>query len=70
VSDDSTDRIERLEEQVAHQARVIEELSDQVQSLWTLVEALKRKQKMSGERLADLEDLLREKPAITKPPHY
>lgn len=70
MSDDSTDRIERLEEQVAHQARVIEELSDQVQSLWTLVEALKRKQKMSGERLADLEDLLREKPAITKPPHY
>ena len=64
------DRIERLEEQVAHQARVIEELSDQVQSLWTLVEALKRKQKMSGERLADLEDLLREKPTITKPPHY
>jgi SlyX protein len=70
VSDDSTDRIERLEEQVAHQAHTIEELSDQVRSLWTLVEALKRKQKMSGERLTDLEGLLREKPAITKPPHY
>nr|WP_154719396.1 SlyX family protein [Ciceribacter naphthalenivorans] len=67
---DPEDRILRLEETVAHQARVIEELSDQITEQWKVVEQTRAKLDRLTERFLSLEEQGLEAPAITRPPHY
>ena len=64
------DRLLRLEETVAHQARVIEELSDQLTEQWKVVEQTRAKLDRLTERFLSLEEQSLEAPAITRPPHY
>ena len=67
---DQEDRITRLEETVAHQSRVIEELSEQLTEQWKVVEQARTKLDRLTERFLSLEEQSLEAPAITKPPHY
>ena len=63
-------RIDALEEHAAHQARVIDDLSEQLASQWSTVDQLAKKQKKLIERLVELEEQSRDAPPVTKPPHY
>ncbi|MDM9646900.1 MULTISPECIES: SlyX family protein [unclassified Rhizobium] len=67
---DQTDRITQLEETVAHQAKTIEELSDQLTEQWKVVEQTRAKLDRLTERFLSLEEQALEAPAITRPPHY
>ncbi len=69
MSEDDT-RITRLEEQLAHQARTIEELNEQLVQQWRIVEQTRAKLDALTERFLNLEEQSLEAPAITKPPHY
>ncbi|MFK0276000.1 SlyX protein [Ensifer sp. KUDG1] len=64
------ERITRLEETVAHQAKTIEELSDQLAEQWKVVEQTRAKLDRLTERFLTLEEQSLDAPAITKPPHY
>lgn len=68
--DTQDERITRLEETVAHQTRVIEELSDQLTEQWKVVEQTRAKLDRLTDRFLNLEEQSLEAPAITKPPHY
>ena len=68
VTDD--DRILKLEELATHQAKVIEELSDQLAEQWKVVEQTRAKLDRLTERFLSLEEQSLDAPAITKPPHY
>ncbi|MDI7863912.1 SlyX family protein [Rhizobiaceae bacterium n13] len=63
-------RITRLEEQLAHQARTIEELSEQLTQQWKVVEQTRAKLDALTQRFLSLEEQSLEAPAITRPPHY
>lgn len=64
------DRITRLEELVAHQGRIIEELSEQLVEQWKLAEQSRNKLDRLAERFLALEEQSLDAPAITRPPHY
>jgi len=64
------ERITRLEETVAHQGRVIEELSDQLAEQWKVVEQTRAKLDRLTERFLSIEEQVLDAPPITKPPHY
>lgn len=70
MDDAQNDRITRLEETVAHQARVIEELSDQLAEQWKVAEQTRTKLDRLTERFLTLEETSLDAPAITRPPHY
>ena len=63
-------RIASLEEHAAHQAKAIEELSDQLTEQWRVVEQLRSKLDRLTERFLVLEEGSLDAPAITRPPHY
>ncbi len=63
-------RIARLEEHIAHQALIIEELSGQLAEQWKIVEKLQNKQERLIERFLALESQSTDAPPVTKPPHY
>ncbi len=67
---DEQNRITTLEEMVAHQAKIIEELSDQIAEQWKVVEQTRQKLDRLTERFLTLEEQSLDSPAITKPPHY
>jgi SlyX protein len=67
---EETNRITKLEEIVAHQAKTIEELSDQLTEQWKVVEQTRAKLDRLTERFLSLEEQALEAPAITRPPHY
>ncbi|HCL67819.1 MAG TPA: hypothetical protein DIC56_23880 [Rhizobium sp.] len=67
---DEDDRIMRLEETLAHQGRIIEELSDQLAEQWRVVEQTRAKLERLTERLLTMEEQSHDAPPITKPPHY
>ena len=69
MSEDN-ERITRLEETIAHQAKIIEELSDQLAEQWKVVEQTRAKLDRLTERFLNLEEQSIEAPAITRPPHY
>ncbi|CAN7252319.1 SlyX family protein [Pararhizobium sp. LjRoot238] len=69
MSKDS-ERITRLEETVAYQAKTIEELSDQLAEQWKIVEQTRAKLDRLTERFLSLEEQSLDAPAITRPPHY
>ncbi|MCS4243482.1 MULTISPECIES: SlyX family protein [Rhizobium/Agrobacterium group] len=63
-------RVVSLEETVAHQSRVIDELSDQLAEQWRVVEQTRAKLDRLTERFLSLEEQSLDAPAITRPPHY
>ncbi len=63
-------RIITLEETVAHQAKTIDELSDQLAQQWRVIEQTRQKLDRLTERFLSLEGQSLEAPAITRPPHY
>ena len=67
---EDNERIVRLEELLAHQAKTIEELSDQLTEQWKVVEQTRAKLDRLTERFLSLEEASLEAPAITRPPHY
>ncbi|MFN7009524.1 MAG: SlyX family protein [Allorhizobium sp.] len=67
---DQEERLLRLEETVAHQSRIIEELSDQLAEQWKVAEQTRAKLDRLTERFLSLEEQALEAPAITRPPHY
>ena len=69
MSNDS-ERLIRLEETIAHQAKTIEELSDQLTEQWKVVEQTRAKLDRLTERFLSLEEQSLDAPAITRPPHY
>jgi SlyX protein len=68
VSDE--ERLVKLEELAAHQAKVIEELSDQLAEQWKVMEQTRAKLDRLTERFLSLEETSLEAPAVTRPPHY
>ena len=64
------DRLTALEELTAHQAKTIDELSDQVAEQWKTIEQMRRALERLGERLIGLEDRTTEAAPVTRPPHY
>lgn len=64
------ERLVKLEELAAHQAKVIEELSDQLAEQWKVVEQARAKLDRLTERFLTLEETTLDAPAITRPPHY
>ncbi|EHS52466.1 Protein slyX [Rhizobium sp. PDO1-076] len=67
---DQDERIMRLEEMLAHQARVIDDLSDQLAEQWKVVEQTRTKLERLSERFSNIEEQSLDAPAITRPPHY
>ncbi|MGM4912543.1 SlyX family protein [Rhizobium sp. 768_B6_N1_8] len=67
---DEAARITRLEEMLAHQAKTIDELSDQLAEQWKVMEQTRAKLDRLTERFLSIEEQSLEAPAITKPPHY
>ena len=63
-------RIIALEETIAHQAKTIEELSDQLTEQWKVMEQIRAKLDRLTERFLSLEEQSLDAPAITRPPHY
>ncbi len=64
------ERLVKLEELAAHQAKVIDELSDQLAEQWKVVEQTRAKLDRLTERFLTLEETTLDAPAITRPPHY
>ncbi|MBO0661991.1 SlyX family protein [Jiella sp. MQZ9-1] len=68
--DGEASRIEDLEVMVAHQARIIEELSEELTRAFRMIERLQHLGQALGERLGAVEEVALPKPEATKPPHY
>lgn len=63
-------RILHLEETMAHQTRIIEDLSGEIAEQWKIIEQMRTKLDRLTERFLSLEEQTLEAPAITRPPHY
>ena len=63
-------RLTALEEQIAHQAVTIEELSATIARQWEQMDKMKLKLDALTRRFLDLEEATAPSPEITKPPHY
>ena len=63
-------RLVQLEELAAHQAKVIDELSDQLAEQWKVVEQTRAKLDRLTERFLTLEESTGEAVPVTRPPHY
>jgi len=70
MTSETENRIIALEETVAHQVKVIEELSDELAEQWKVVEQTRAKLDRLTERFLSLEEQSLDAPAITRPPHY
>jgi SlyX protein len=68
--DDQAQRIMKLEELAAHQARAIDELSTELANQWKIIDQMQKKLDRLTERFSALEEASLEAPAITRPPHY
>lgn len=63
-------RIIDLEEQVAHQTKTIEELSEALSRQWNQIDQLERRLNALTQRFLALEETATPAPEITRPPHY
>ncbi|MGA9659643.1 MAG: SlyX family protein [Asticcacaulis sp.] len=64
----SEDRITALEEMVAHQAKTLDELSEQLTEQWKVIDRMKRSMERMGEQLDGMASV--DAPVGAKPPHY
>ena len=64
------ERLVELEIQIAHQNRVIEDLSGEVARQGQDLARLQKAMKALAERFLALEEVATPQPEITKPPHY
>ena len=64
------ERISQLEEHAAHQARTIEDLSDQLARQWKIIDGLQIKLDRLNERFLALEEASIEAHPANRPPHY
>ena len=69
MSSESEDRLQKLEELVAHQSVEIETLSDTVSKQWTRIDELTQAMMRFRDRLTEVEEG-NAPHEITKPPHY
>ena len=65
-----SDRIEALEETIAHQARAIEDLSQELRRQGQVVDRLTLELTRQRERMGELADAVEGPHEVTKPPHY
>ncbi len=63
-------RLVLLEEQLAHQQKAMEEMSDQLAEQWKVVDQLRNKLERLTERFLTMEMQSLDAPANAKPPHY
>jgi len=70
ADDDAMQRIVKLEELAAHQARTIDELSAELARQWKTVEQMQKRLDRLIDRFTALEEASLEAPAVTPPPHY
>lgn len=70
MTEDTEERLVRLEELVAHQQTAIEDLSRQLTESWKASEKLRRELSRLSDRFEDLEDTADAPPADQKPPHW
>ena len=54
----------------AHQAQMIEDLSDELQRAFAAIDRMQRRVTSLAERLQSVEDVAMPRPENTKPPHY
>ncbi len=69
MSDEITQRFEKLEAHIAHLERQVEELNEVIIEQGKLVERLKKETQRTSTAMETME-LERIKSNITKPPHY
>ena len=70
MTQDTDERIIRLEMMVAEQERTIAELSEQLSEQWSLTEKMRKKLDALTERFLALEEQTAPETPVTKPPHY
>ncbi|WP_127520544.1 SlyX family protein [Mesorhizobium sp. Z1-4] len=70
MTDDTDERITRLEMLVAEQERTIAELSEQLGEHWATTEKMRKKLDALTERFLALEEQTLPETPVTKPPHY
>ena len=70
ANDATGPRIEDLEVMVSHQARTIDELSEELTRAVRMIERLQHLTQALSERLGAVEDVALAKPVAEKPPHY
>jgi len=67
---DDNGRITALEETLAHQGRVIEEMSGEIARQWEEIRGLQRRLEKLTERFAALEEAASPAPDNRPPPHW
>ena len=65
-----SERIDALEEMVAHQERTITELSDELRRQGETIERLRAEMLATREQVMRVEDAVEGPPVHEKPPHY
>ena len=70
ADDDAMQRIVKLEELAAHQARTIDELSAELARQWKTVDQMQKRLDRLIDRFTTLEEASLEAPAVAPPPHY
>lgn len=71
MSEELENRIQVLEEQLAHRDSDMQDLSDMVNQQWKRIESLEREIERTKDRIITLEDEVGDGPeANQKPPHW
>lgn len=70
MSDDTRERIEKLETEAAHQAHTIDELNTVVTEQSRQIDRLQRRMTALIEHVEELDDQSAGPVPVTKPPHY
>lgn len=70
MPDTHTDRLTALEERLAHQDRMIDDLSAVIADQWRQIDRLKRRVEAIDDQMAAVEQLARSGKAEPPPPHY
>ena len=70
MTNETDERITRLEMLVAEQERTIAELSEQLNVQWSVNEKMRKKLDALTERFLALEEQTLPEAPVTKPPHY
>jgi SlyX protein len=71
MTDDTTARIDKLEEMLAHQEQVINDLSDELAKQWQTIERMTRKAKHLEEKVESMKSVAASPGGgEPPPPHY